>query len=164
MEPEQLIQQGADVSTTYEGGQNELHLEAERGDWEAVEVLLAEGADPNARDDRQRTPLHAALEDLGYEGPGSGGIVGAKFKTMNALLGAGADARAADAKGVTPLHLLVYHATSLPRMIHGDDDLLIFGWLPVACAIDDLVGAGADWDAKDGDGRTPRDAMAGFFF
>ena len=39
----------------------DLHVSAQQGDLRAVAQLVAAGADVNARDERQATPLHYAL-------------------------------------------------------------------------------------------------------
>src|SRR5690606_18688449 len=69
-------------------GNTPLHLAAIRGDGDAVEELLARGADPNAVNQARATPLHY--------GTGSERIV-------RALLQAGAKADPVSAAGLTPL-------------------------------------------------------------
>ncbi|KAF0810174.1 hypothetical protein A167_01205 [Alcanivorax sp. S71-1-4] len=66
-----------------------------------VDLLLAQGLDPNDTDHLERTPLHAALMLLG-EGRGDIHLYrdGALL-----LLARGADATAPDNAGLTPLHL-----------------------------------------------------------
>ena len=54
---------------------------------------LQSGADPKARDEGGRTPLHRAAES--NENPA----------VIEALLDAGADLKARDKDGVTPLHV-----------------------------------------------------------
>ena len=56
-----------------------------------VRELLAEGADPNARDDEGRAPLHQA-------------VLGNSVGLMGLLLEAKADVNAVDEHGWTPLH------------------------------------------------------------
>lgn len=57
----QLIQQGADVCAADKAGRTALHEMAKWGFIKPAATLLAAGAHPNARDDRQRTPLHAVI-------------------------------------------------------------------------------------------------------
>jgi ankyrin repeat protein len=68
-----------------------LSIFAERGNKEAVELLLRHGADPNAKNSQEAFPLHVAI----YGGCG----------VVEALLKAGADPNAVDYFGRTPLHL-----------------------------------------------------------
>ncbi len=75
-------------------GWTALHLAAHFGQLEAMETLLAAGAEARARstNDLGNTPLHAAL-------------AGGQRTAAEVLLRAGADANAADAEGHAPLHL-----------------------------------------------------------
>ena len=69
----------------------ELHRCAEGGDPEAVERLLCEGADPNAREpDCGMTPLHVAASE-------------GRVEAVKALIAGGADLDARDDTGQTPL-------------------------------------------------------------
>ena len=78
-------------STSHTGGQSrgwtELHSAAQRGDFEAVRLLLERGADPNAREEGDNTtPLHWAA-------------AGRHLEIVGALLDAGGDVH-----GVGDLH------------------------------------------------------------
>ena len=64
-------------------------------DIDDVRVLLRRGADPDARDEEQRTPLLTATEDGHRE-------------LVRLLLEAGADPNLRDADGWTPLDVAVY--------------------------------------------------------
>ncbi len=57
-----LIQHGADVNAKQMAGYTPLHQAASAGKTEAVEALLAAGADPSIRCDRDRTPADYAQE------------------------------------------------------------------------------------------------------
>lgn len=57
------IQQLSNLSATDKAGRTALHVMAAWGYIEGAEALLAAGADPNARDHGQRTPLHEAVEE-----------------------------------------------------------------------------------------------------
>ena len=73
-----------------------------------LSVLLAEGADVNARDAAGRTPLHRALAS-------------AKTEVVSALIDAGADPTARDSRGSTPLH--VAPASAVPLLVAASADV-----------------------------------------
>jgi ankyrin repeat protein len=62
-----LIERSADVNASQHGGFMPLHQAAQHGDGELAEVLLAAGADRDARLDDGRTAADIALE-AGHEG------------------------------------------------------------------------------------------------
>ena len=81
-----------------------LHLAAAPGDVEVVNALLADGADPNARNDKSWTPLHIAAS------------YNSATDVISALLEAGAEPNALGDDGWTPLHLAA-HANAEPAVI-----------------------------------------------
>lgn len=80
------------VNQKNEMGQTPLHLAAEKGQKEIVEMLLEKGADVNATDKEGRTPLHDAVFYRHYE-------------IAKILLQHHSDPAKMDRAGNTPLHL-----------------------------------------------------------
>ena len=79
------------VNLPIKGGITPLHLAAVLNRVEAANMLLAAGANPNARTDGGFTPLHWAAEKDASE-------------VCEVLIKAGADINAATPSGITPLH------------------------------------------------------------
>jgi len=68
-----------------------LHEAAQDGDNHQIRLLIAQGADVNAKYGNGATPLHIA-------------IMNSKFETANLLISKGADVNATNKYGLTPLH------------------------------------------------------------
>lgn len=131
-------------------------------DFARVRDLLARGADPNVRDDDQRTPLHQAV--LGN----SAGLVGL-------LIESGADVNAKDDQGFTPLHFAAQeYAPVIASVLVGkgadiearDADGASVLWRAVAAArgreeiVRLLLEQGARDDVPNFAGVTPRELAA----
>jgi ankyrin repeat protein len=124
---------------------------ADTGRQRIMELLLANGADVNARDDIGGTPLHRAIWD----------------KSVAALLIAnGAEVNARSEVGATPLHLAVYDGrTEVCKLLLAngadvDSRLVSGGWTPLMGAAEMnhadiirlLIANGADVNARANDG------------
>ncbi len=111
-------------------GDTPLHCAAAHGQRGVAELLLASGADVNAKDTWSRTPLHNAAI-YGYKG------------VAELLLANGADVNAKDShNGATPLHLTAIFEGSTLTRDHRDVARL-------------LLTNNADVNAKDNNGHTP---------
>jgi hypothetical protein len=114
-EVQRLIAQGADVRATDERGRTALHEvcfaieyeeddpDAPRPDLDIIAMLLRAGADVDAQDDEQRTPMFDAVRG---DGP--------NLRAIRALAEAGADVDAPDVEGMTPL-MTVFEGFFEPR-------------------------------------------------
>ena len=124
-----------------------------------VRDLLIRGANPDVRDEQQRTPLHQA-------------VLGNSLGLVGLLIEHGADVNARDDQGFAPLHFAVQeHAPEIVRVLVGkgadvnarDEDGNSVLWRAVAGARgrDDLVRflleTGASPDQPNGAGVTPKE-------
>ena len=98
------VEEGSDLSTVESrpglAGRTALHHAVQRGDAEAVEVLLAAGANANAVDARGNTPLHLLAQRDRRS---------ADEAVVRGLVAAGADAGLRNARKRTALEELITH-------------------------------------------------------
>ncbi|KAA8893845.1 ankyrin repeat-containing domain protein [Sphaerosporella brunnea] len=129
------------------GGITRLHLAASR--WylseevEVMELLLARGADVDARDGTNRTPLHAASEVHTIEPD-------RPDKPLKLLIQSGADVNARTIQGMTPLHYAVQYGQD-PRIVallmeHGADSTIVgvgyYSHSPLGCVFGPYISLG----------------------
>ena len=143
------------VGVELASGKRPLHVAAATGHVPVIELLIARGADIEAPDARQRTPLlHAATHR--------------RSSAAKCLLDHGAELTSRDVDGHTALHIAVQddHASTVALLIqHGADvnttlkqgttplhSALLLGFEDIAAL---LLEAGADTGKKTIDGHTP---------
>jgi ankyrin repeat protein len=119
-------------------GETPLHVAASNGHRGVAEVLLANGADVNARDNSGRTPLHPSAWN-GHKA------------VAELLLANGADVNARDKSGGTPLHQYTREKIS--------DGATEAACRDVAAL---LLAHGADVNATDSNGDTPLHMATGY--
>lgn len=128
-----FIAEGADVNSLKPNGTNAIHLAADLGNAQCLEVLLsAQNADPNIRiciREKESTALHLAADEGNVE-------------CVDLLLAKGADAKLKNHRGFTALHL-ASRTSSLE------------------CVESLLRNGNADPNAEDFDHRTPLHAAVG---
>ena len=93
-----------DVDTKDRAGRTALHHAILSGELSAVRWLVANGADPGAKDNECWTPLHYAAQEH-------------RPDIARSLLDGGALVDAADANGNTPLWRAVFDSRGRPEMI-----------------------------------------------
>lgn len=94
-----LLQSGASVHATMQGGLTALHLAAFSLDAATVRTLIENWAVVDAVSDTGRTPLHLASATTGRKP----GVCGGAVEVVRTLLEEGADQRSRDEKGEAPV-------------------------------------------------------------
>jgi len=169
-----LIEKGADVNAEYKGvqikewqkdkgerqyrlwgGYTPLHFATANNYKDIVELLIAKGANVNAKDDDGGTPLHRAVQEDHKD-------------VAEFLIARGADMSARDENGQTSLYWAAYygHMDIAKLLIDKGADVNAKnarGRTPLHRALTEghsdiaklFINKGADVNAKDEDGRTP---------
>jgi hypothetical protein len=148
-----------------------LHWAAKKGYKDVAELLIAKGADVNAKNKNGSTPLHMAVEK-GYKDVAElliakGADVNAKDEygstplhmaasskykdIVELLIAKGADVNAKDESGSTPLHEAVIRFSLGSPGVKGEMELFSAQWAVVEL----LIAKGADVNAKNKNGSTP---------
>lgn len=144
-----------------------LSVQPEHGEWmKVMRLLIGRGASVEARDARNKTPLHCAA---------GSGVVSA----VRLLLDHGADTEARDDNGATPLHIAVHrgHVEAMLLLLERgantearDGDGAAPLHTAVHCRVEGsnkyvaagiLLDRGADIEARNGCGDTPLKCAAG---
>lgn len=148
-----LIKDSPDlVFSKDEDGFTPLHLAAANGYKEIAELLLANKADVNAKDNGESTPLHQAVAAGGEHAD-----------LLELLVAHKADVNAADANGLTPLHyaaladdgkavkLLLAHGAhpDVREKVDGNTPLIIATGKGYKDVAEVLLANGADVNAPD---------------
>jgi ankyrin repeat protein len=130
-------------------GGTPLHVAARRGKKDVAELLLANGADVNARDKMGKTPLHDAARHNSKD-------------VAELLLAKGADVNARDKRGRTPLHLAArYNSKDVAELLlankadvnaknnNGETSLHVAAIKNNKNMVEFLLANGADVNARD---------------
>lgn len=120
---------GASLKDKDEDGDTLLHMACQEGNQKLVQFLLGHGAEINAKNNQQETPLNVACDDHG------------KHRIVESLIASGADVNHQDKDGIAPLHKAAYFGlTSIAGLLlENNSEVLIRdqrGWTPLTVAID----------------------------
>ena len=129
-----IEKKGYDVNMPRQKGRSEtmLHVAAKYFNLEMIEYLITQGADVNAKDNTNQTPLHYAVQtSLCY----AYAVRASDFEALKFLIAQGADVNAKDNTKQTPLH----YATRTSNLK----------------TIEFLIAQGADVNATGKHGKTP---------
>ena len=141
----------AKLPAKYEG--LSLHDAIQNKDMQALQALIQSGADVNAKNEKELTPLHYAAE---YQP-----------QAVKPLIDAGADVNAKDSLELPPLHYAAKHQPQAIKPlikagadVNAESELTHSTSLHFAAqhqpeSVSILIKAGADVNAKDGLGNTP---------
>jgi len=134
------------INATLANGWTALHSALLGGNYEAVEALLAAGADVNRPAHDGWTPLHMAAGAFvgNIDHPGQG-VRHSKYDLFRLIMGKKPDVNARTRDGWTPLHAAVANAHSAWRQQESES----------LDRIRDLIRAGSTLEARDEKGRTP---------
>lgn len=157
-----VLQATTDPLKDIDDAADALTMAAMQGNRDAVQQLVASGADVDAKDAIGVAPLHWAAFC------GHGELIGK-------LIDSGADVHIRDQEGRTPLHVAAYesHLNVILRLIAAGADIMApdkMGWTPLHCAVSNaeeaackhLTEAGADPLRKDLEGKTAMDLAKHF--
>jgi ankyrin repeat protein len=148
---------GTDVNAN-DGGWTPLWYAADEGHKEIVELLIAKGADVNAKNKGDVTPLYGAARS-------------GRKEVAELLIAKGADVNAKDVNGTIPLHYAAYegHKEIVELLIAKGAEVNaktdVYGRTPLHFAAatghkeiaELLITKGADVNAKNKKGKTPLD-------
>ena len=126
-----LLEAGVTVNLQDGFGESLLHAAVRDADAPGIRALLAAGAEVNARNNRNDTPIHHS----GF----------CDEETLRMLLQAGADKEARNNDQQTPL------LASLEMLVGAQDDGGLWG----SASVRDFLAAGANFNVYDKDGNTP---------